>query len=43
MSAHLLEEVKKVEALFTVETQTLKRITEDFVVELAKGWMLLKE
>ncbi|KAG6056726.1 hypothetical protein E4U17_002003 [Claviceps sp. LM77 group G4] len=33
----LLNQVKKLEDLFTVNTQTLKKITDHFVSELAKG------
>lgn len=33
----LLNQVKRLEDLFTVDTQTLKKITDHFVSELAKG------
>lgn len=36
----LLEQVKKLEDLFTVDTQTLKKISDHFVSELAKGKVL---
>ena len=33
----LLEEIKHLEEIFTVDRATLKKITEHFVEELAKG------
>lgn len=36
----LLEQVKKLEDLFTVDTQMLKKISDHFVSELAKGTAL---
>lgn len=33
----LLAEVRKLEEIFTVDTQKLKQITDHFVSELAKG------
>jgi hexokinase len=33
----LMEEIKRLEELFTVDTAKLKLITEHFVKELAKG------
>lgn len=33
----LLNEIKRLEDLFTVDTQTLKKITDHFISELAKG------
>lgn len=33
----LLQEIKKLEELFTVDTAKLKQITDHFVSELAKG------
>lgn len=34
---NLLEEVKRLEELFTVDTNKLKEITDHFVSELTKG------
>lgn len=34
---HLLEQMKDLERLFTVDTAKLKKITERFVMELEKG------
>lgn len=36
----LLNEVKRLEDLFTVDTQLLKKITDHFISELAKGSLL---
>ena len=33
----LLEEIKRLEELFTVDTKKLKEITDHFVSELTKG------
>jgi hexokinase len=33
----LMQEIKRLEELFTVDTQTLKAITKHFVSELTKG------
>lgn len=33
----LLQEIKKLEEAFTVDTATLKKITDHFVSELEKG------
>jgi hexokinase len=33
----LLQEIKRLEEMFTVETAKLKSITEHFIEELAKG------
>lgn len=33
----LLQEIKKLEELFTVDTKTLKAITDHFISELDKG------
>lgn len=37
----LLQEIKKLEEAFTVDTATLKKITDHFVSELEKGMSFL--